>query len=261
MIRRLILVTLLLCSASLLWCQEDSMTAEDLIRMNENILEDSTEYEATYTTSDTTYENNSAYAQEETTQDSLTYRSIEASTWQRIKTDKDFIYTRKKTQPKKKPVDTSWVEPLLKILKFVLILLVIGVVLFIIYFIVQNSDFNYFKKRKKEEEVESGSYEDVYTFTEWDKSLNEAIAQGNFRLAIRILYLQSLQRLHLENHIVYKQEKTNWDYVNQLQQDSLRKNFTQLTKYFDYIWYGHFSIDETRFRELHQQFTQFQHTL
>lgn len=255
MMKRFLACFFMFCSlqwAQALWAQDTTMTADDMIQMNQQIIENEQEPTATETTTST---------EEATTSDSIYVRNISNDTWSSISSDKDFIYTVKKQKAPKKLPNLSWLVQLFHVLKYFLYALIAAVVIYIIYYILTNSEFSYFKKGKPAEEIPSGTYEDVYTYNEWDKALQDAIAQGNYRLAVRILYLQSLQKLHLAQHIAYQQEKTNWDYVNQLQNTSLQPSFIQLTKYFDYIWYGHFSINEARFRELQEQFKQFQNVL
>lgn len=242
-----------------LWSQDTTLTADEMIQMNKQIIEQDEEQSSSETTEESYETANSTEAVSPS--DSIYVRKISDDSWSSITRDKDFIYTVQKPKPPKKLPNLSWLIQLFHLLKYFLYALIGAVVIYIIYYILTNSEFGYFKKGKPAEEIPSGTYEDEYTYNEWDKALQDAIAQGNYRLAVRILYLQSLQKLHLAQHIAYQQEKTNWDYVHQLQNTSLQPSFIQLTKYFDYIWYGHFSINEARFRELQEQFKQFQDVL
>ncbi|UFH55916.1 DUF4129 domain-containing protein [Spirosoma sp. KNUC1025] len=95
----------------------------------------------------------------------------------------------------------------------------------------------------------------------FDTAIEEAVNQRNFRLAVRLLYLQTLKRLTDANQIDYKPEKTNRQYVYELAKSTLQEDFQQLTRQFEFVWYGAFPIDETRFFEIQALFNQFGLTL
>jgi len=74
---------------------------------------------------------------------------------------------------------------------------------------------------------------------EWAKRANEYMKAGNLREAIRALYISILVRLHRARLISFEQEKTNWEYVQSIPEETpLRGIFSKLTNFFDLIWYG-----------------------
>jgi hypothetical protein len=72
----------------------------------------------------------------------------------------------------------------------------------------------------------------------------------DYKLAVRVMYLETLQLLHLGELIHYEQEKTNWQYVAELGDTTFKKPFTLFTKYFDYVWYGNFAMTRETFEEI-----------
>lgn len=92
---------------------------------------------------------------------------------------------------------------------------------------------------------------------DFDAAVAEAIDQQNFRLAIRLRYLQTLKRLNDAGRIAYKPEKTNRQYVYELGNSPLQADFENLTRQFEFIWYGDFPLDEARFATLHNAFRRF----
>lgn len=92
---------------------------------------------------------------------------------------------------------------------------------------------------------------------DFDAAVEEAVTKRNFRLAVRLLYLQTLKRLTDAGRINYKPDKTNRQYVYELANSPLQADFETLTRQFEFIWYGDFPVDESRFGQLHQQFRQF----
>lgn len=91
----------------------------------------------------------------------------------------------------------------------------------------------------------------------FDQQIEAAIEQRNYRLAVRLLYLQTLKHLSNRNLIDWKPDKTNRSYVYDLAQSPLKPEFETLTTQFEYIWYGDFPITEERFKPLQESFIRF----
>lgn len=69
--------------------------------------------------------------------------------------------------------------------------------------------------------------------------LAEAEAAGNFRLAVRLGYLQLLKHLTAQGLIDWQPNKTNQTYLNELTATGpLRADFREITRQFEYVWYG-----------------------
>ncbi|GAB4015167.1 DUF4129 domain-containing protein [Spirosoma koreense] len=91
----------------------------------------------------------------------------------------------------------------------------------------------------------------------FDLAVQEAVDQHNFRLAVRLLYLQTIKHLTDAGRIDYKPDKTNRQYVYELKNTPYQPDFEHLTRQFEFVWYGDFPIDETQFTQLWQQFRTF----
>ncbi|MGR7811851.1 DUF4129 domain-containing protein [Lacinutrix undariae] len=89
----------------------------------------------------------------------------------------------------------------------------------------------------------------------------EAIAQQNFRLAIRYYYLLSLKSLTDKELILWQQQKTNTDYISEIETATLKTDFKAITKIYDYVWYGEFEIDEIKFESLKTAFHKLDKTI
>ncbi|GAB4026524.1 DUF4129 domain-containing protein [Spirosoma gilvum] len=88
-------------------------------------------------------------------------------------------------------------------------------------------------------------------------AIEEAVAARNFRLSVRLLYLQTLKRLTDAGRVQYKPDKTNRQYVAELINSPLQPEFETLTRQFEFVWYGDFPVDEHRFNAIQNQFRQF----
>ncbi len=220
---------------------------------------------------DSTYEK--AQTEEEEEEDTNTsqadtgvLRTISESKWNKLKEDKAFIYTKEKKK-ETKPHTTSYHPPplhsignffnagLFKLLMF----LVVGILLFfILRHLFLNEESNLFNKRRKKLKTSDEPFENIEVFSEWELALKNALAKNDYRLAVRVLYLETLQKLHQQGLITFEQEKTNWDYVTQLSGTLHTQSFTTLTTYFDYIWYGNFLIDSEKYHTVETLYRNFQ---
>jgi len=91
--------------------------------------------------------------------------------------------------------------------------------------------------------------------------IQEAVNQNNYRLAIRYYYLLSLKHLTESDSISWKPQKTNEDYINEISIDHLKIEFKNITRIYDYVWYGEFNIDATKFETLRLPFEHLNNTI
>jgi hypothetical protein len=80
--------------------------------------------------------------------------------------------------------------------------------------------------------------------------IQKAIVQNNFRLAVRYQYLWSLKQLSEEKLIQWEQQKTNDDYLAELENNEIYDLFSKITRIYDFVWYGNFEIDKNRYASI-----------
>lgn len=139
------------------------------------------------------------------------------------------------------------------------VLVVGGFVVLIIWFLVV-SDVQLFRKpppvQANQDEEEEFATENLFDI-DYESALGKAIAAQNYRQAIRLLYLQTLRDMALRNIILYRQERTNSDYLMQLFNTSYYKDFFRLTRNFEYAWYGQFEVSLPLFEQIKNDFSSF----
>lgn len=86
--------------------------------------------------------------------------------------------------------------------------------------------------------------------------IERAVAEENFRLAIRYYYLKVLQILSNHEKIVWKPEKTNADYQQELSEVAFLPQFLHVTHTYDFVWYGQFDMTATAYQEEVNYFNQ-----
>lgn len=99
------------------------------------------------------------------------------------------------------------------------------------------------------------------TSSKIDSLIAEALEKKNYALAVRYLYQKSLFLLKEKELINFKQDKTNYEYLRELNNHPSATYFDRLTYFHEYIDYGHFDIDKTRFQKVHTVFSEFQRSL
>ncbi|TGD78877.1 DUF4129 domain-containing protein [Hymenobacter wooponensis] len=98
--------------------------------------------------------------------------------------------------------------------------------------------------------------EDIHA-VDFTASLTEAESAANYRLAVRLGYLQVLRHLTERHLIDWQPEKTNHHYLQELAGTRWAPDFATLTRQFEYVWYGELPIapgDYPALRESRQQF-------
>ena len=87
--------------------------------------------------------------------------------------------------------------------------------------------------------------------------IRQAVQSGNYRLAVRYQYLQTLHKLANKNLIELAADKTNHQYVREIKNQNYQNGFAALTLNYEYVWYGEFAIEENIYKKMEQGFLQF----
>ncbi len=90
-----------------------------------------------------------------------------------------------------------------------------------------------------------------------DLLIKQALQSGNYRLAVRYKYLQTLYRLAAKKMVELAADKTNYQYVRELANQNDQNDFAALTLNYEYVWYGEFEIDQNIYRRIDNSFSQF----
>lgn len=102
---------------------------------------------------------------------------------------------------------------------------------------------------------------DTLATANWEYHFNNAAATGDTRMAIRFSYLQLLQILQRNGLIQYRSDKTNNDYIHELIKQEYRQPFRQLSRQYEYVWYGHYSISQAAYDEYIRTFIELKNRL
>jgi hypothetical protein len=83
---------------------------------------------------------------------------------------------------------------------------------------------------------------------------NDVARSGDYRSAMRYLYLAALLWLDEKGKLRYDRALTNREYLSQLRDDpKLRERLAPVVDTFDRVWYGHAPLDDTTFAVYQRQ--------
>jgi hypothetical protein len=97
--------------------------------------------------------------------------------------------------------------------------------------------------------------------TDFDALINQALEQKDYRLAVRYKYLKILRQLSLGNIIEWHFEKTNSDYIREIEASEIKNGFSKISYVYEYIWYGEFAIDAAGYKKAEANFDSFLKTI
>lgn len=147
---------------------------------------------------------------------------------------------------------------LLRVLPYFIIGVIAG---FIIWLFIRLNPGNYLLQEPEEPEVFLNEEEKIIKSQNIPRLIEEAISQGNFRLAIRYYYLQLLKELNNKGIIEYESQKTNADYLQEIRKEELRQPLRNIIRIYDFSWYGGFSITENNFQSVQRSFREMESRL
>lgn len=86
--------------------------------------------------------------------------------------------------------------------------------------------------------------------------LKQALADKDYRLAIRLYYLAIIKELSAKGVIEWKKDKTNGHYMRELRSKNhpKLKDFRAVTRIFEYVWYSNMAFDGGQFEEVRINF-------
>jgi hypothetical protein len=176
--------------------------------------------------------------------------------------DKDFA-SKKKNSAQEKPVSTyiplgkrSWFQVLLWVV------IIGGFSAALTWFLTGTNALLLTRKKKRRIHAGEGQpeVEDIFSIS-YPAAIDKAVKAGNYRLATRLSYLRILKELAGKNIIRYQQDKTNLDYLRQLQATAYHKKFLRITRHYEFTWYGLFDIDSETYGMIKKDFEQFENML
>ena len=158
---------------------------------------------------------------------------------------------RKKKKEKKRLVSGV----LMRLIAYILVGILIVSVLYMIF-----ANVKIDKEVKLDEATLMEDIEDIEEI-DADSEYKKAIANGNYRLAIRMLFIKSLQKLSAKDIIEWENEKTNRDYAREIEDLKLKQSFRKNASIYELVWYSDIDLDMQRFRAYDLEMNKFNNAI
>jgi hypothetical protein len=247
--------------------------ATDLQAQDETDYSDTMYAESDFTTDTISYDefNETTEAQQEPEWRNRPYnpsgrdtQNLSRKKWERLKEELDWSERKKKKkkiEEKESPLQPKVPEIGMisaKWLKVLLFAILGGVILYLLYRLLAGRwQQNKNNSLKIEQLLEEGM-EEAAMQSDLDRWLAQAEAIPDYRLSTRILFLQLLKTLRDNNQIAWRREKTNRDYLLELFNQPHYQEIADLTRQYEKIWYGEYTLERTAYLELKLRFEQCQ---
>lgn len=142
------------------------------------------------------------------------------------------------------------------IMRFLMYAVIIAILSVLIYFIAKHSIARQSSVLEIDDipEMKTGDIREM----KFDDLIGKALDNGQYRIAVRLLYLETLKMLTNRGFIDWKPHKTNQEYQYEMMRTSLGSHFDRLTLSYEYIWYGNFPIDQEGYDYVDGVFKHFQ---
>lgn len=146
---------------------------------------------------------------------------------------------------------------------FTTLLWIIIIIIFvgaIIYFLSQQK-INLFSRESTSPEDETNEkHEDIFHLP-YTKLILQAEKEKNYRIAIRLMFLQIIKLLSETNNIHYQPNYTNLHYLQQLSQTKYYNEFFKVMHNYEYVWYGKFDISTDNYNTIKNDFLKLQNKI
>ena len=132
----------------------------------------------------------------------------------------------------------------------IIAVIVICFVIYLIAKLILNKEGQWiFGKSTTKKIIEHDDIEQNLKHVDFEKLIKDTEKSGEKRLAIRYYYLWLLKKMSEKNIIDWNAEKTNSDYLFEIQNENLKKEFNYVSYLYNYIWYGEFELDYATFEK------------
>ena len=133
--------------------------------------------------------------------------------------------------------------------------LLLGILIFIlIKFFLNVNARSMYQNKKNQALVNLSEEEHIIKNENIETLINNALSEDNYRLATRYYYLLILQQMTDKEIITWELQKTNEDYLMEIQETKLKDTFRLITRFYNYIWYGDFPLDKSKYEKLAPSF-------
>lgn len=193
-------------------------------------------------------------------------RNFDEKKWASLKEGIDYSGSKNKKKPAEKKskkksdemeLPNSGIQGLGGVFKILGIILLVGLLVLLIVkmaggenlFGPKNSKIKPAVSQAEMDKIEENLHE-----AELADPIQRAIAAGDYPMAVRLYYLAVLKELAAKNHIRWKRDKTNGEYLRELAGSPHFGTVQEVTLAFERVWYGKVELTKSDFDQLEIKF-------
>jgi hypothetical protein len=147
-----------------------------------------------------------------------------------------------------------------KIVQWIIFLSVIAVILYGTYLLAKENNFNWLSRNGKKG-VTKGGEPEAEESADYEETIRKYQSEGNYRMAIRYMYLRLIRSAIEKEIILIRESSTNSEIVNAFGSPELASEFRYLATAYEYIYFGDFSFNLEIYNVLKEKFDVFQKKL
>ena len=144
-----------------------------------------------------------------------------------------------------------------KTFQWILFLCVIALIVYGIFLLAKENNFRWFSRNTNHLQQE-GSDSIEAGPEDYDEAIRKYQAEGNYRFAIRYLFLRLIHAATEKNIIQIQDSTTNTEIGRAFGQHPLASQFRYLATAYEYIYFGDFNLNKEIFDSLKTKFEVFQ---
>lgn len=174
----------------------------------------------------------------------------------------DPSYWKNPEKETKEVSEEGWLDQFLQspFFRYLLYVIVAVLLIYALYRLLSEQNMLLFskksirKKRKENQELDNHA-------PGLDELLKKAEKDQDFREAVRLQYLSVLFLLRDKSLVEYHPEWTNSAYLKMLRKHPSFTAFRNLTRIYDFVYYGGFETDAGKYRQIQQEFSIFRKSI
>lgn len=140
-------------------------------------------------------------------------------------------------------------------------ILAIFFILFILSKVFIQSGFFSFGRKRKNLNSTVAEEEPFKEREEYERLIGEAEKNNELNMATRYRYLKIMKTLSDSELIRFSVDKTNEDFIRELQDHFLQKEFKAITRIYEYVWYGEVFLKNDMYDKIKFSFEKFDQQL
>jgi hypothetical protein len=136
-------------------------------------------------------------------------------------------------------------------------LIIIAAIIIMIYLLRKSELVSLIKPKSKGLAFNFNDITEDLNTIDFDARIKKAENENDYRTAVRWHYLKALAVLDKKEIIAFANYKTNFNYLYEIKNESLQNGFKEISKIYEYLWYGEFEADDKKYKDYVTTFNQF----